>query len=68
MQHTCKQCGSEFHARPGRDAKYCSNRCRQNAFRGVPAGTRFARVPIAVLNDTISRKTSWRGQPALTSG
>ena len=51
MKHNCQQCGAEFHARPGRPAKFCSNKCRQANHRGTPAGTRFANVPITVLDD-----------------
>jgi hypothetical protein len=56
MKHNCQQCGREFHARPGRAAKYCSNNCRQAAFRGTPAGTRLVRLPIAVLDNLAAGK------------
>jgi hypothetical protein len=70
MEHQCKQCGAEFHAKAGRLALYCSNTCRQAAHRGTPAGKKWVRIlqpisgqPTAVREpDALSNITDNDGQ------
>ncbi|WP_346134009.1 helix-turn-helix transcriptional regulator [Lentzea roselyniae] len=54
---TCASCGTEFAPRPSR-ARYCSNACRQRAYRQRSAGTSTVVAELPVYDDAfVGRET-----------